>query len=51
MAQAAKIYEAMAREVEDNNCYEEYFLRGSRTGISQREHNRIQRGIRQAAAL
>jgi DNA replication protein DnaC len=50
MPQAAKVYEAMAREAENNNLsYEEYLLGVLEQEINQREHNRIQRGIRQAA--
>ncbi|MCX7843735.1 MAG: IS21-like element helper ATPase IstB [Clostridia bacterium] len=50
MPQAAKTYEAMAREAADNNLeYEEYLLGVIEQEIHQRESNRIQRGIRQAA--
>ena len=50
MPQAAKIYEAMAREAADNNLgYEEYLLGVLEQEVHQRENNRIQRGIKQAA--
>ena len=50
MPQAAKVYESMAREAVDNNLdYEEYLLGVLEQEIHQRENNRIQRGIRQAA--
>lgn len=50
MPQAAKTYESLAREAADNNlCYEEYLLGVLEQEIHQRENNRIQRGIRQAA--
>jgi DNA replication protein DnaC len=50
MPQAAKTYEALAREAADNNLsYEEYLLGVIEQEIHQRENNRIQRGIRQAA--
>lgn len=50
MPQAAKTYEALAREATDNNLsYEEYLLGVLDQEIHQRESNRIQRGIRQAA--
>jgi DNA replication protein DnaC len=50
MPQAAKVYESMAREAVDNNLdYEEYLLGVVEQEIHQRENNRIQRGIRQAA--
>ena len=49
MPQAARIYEAMAREAADNNLdYEGYLLGVLEQEIHQRESNRIQRGIRQA---
>lgn len=50
MPQAAKAYEPLAREAADNNLsYEEYLLCVLEQEIHQRENNRIQRGIRQAA--
>jgi DNA replication protein DnaC len=50
MPQAAKTYESLAREAGDNNLsYEEYLLGVLEQEIHQRENNRIQRGIRQAA--
>jgi DNA replication protein DnaC len=50
MPQAAKVYESMAREAADNNLdYEGYLLGVLEQEIHQRENNRIQRGIRQAA--
>jgi len=50
MPQATKVYESMAREAADNNLdYEEYLLGVLEQEIHQRENNRIQRGIRQAA--
>jgi len=50
MPQASKVYQSMAREAEDNNLsYEEYLLGVLEQEITQRESNRIQRGIRQAA--
>jgi DNA replication protein DnaC len=50
MPQAAKVYDSMAREAADNNLdYEEYLLGVLEQEIHQRESNRIQRGIRQAA--
>jgi DNA replication protein DnaC len=50
MPQVAKVYESMAREAADNNLdYEEYLLGVLEQEIHQRENNRIQRGIRQAA--
>lgn len=50
MPQAAKTYESLAREAADNNLgYEEYLLCVLEQEIHQRENNRIQRGIRQAA--
>jgi DNA replication protein DnaC len=50
MPQAAKVYESMAREAVDNSLdYEEYLLGVVEQEIHQRENNRIQRGIRQAA--
>ena len=50
MPQAAKVYESMALEAVDNNLdYEEYLLGVLEQEIHQRENNRIQRGIRQAA--
>jgi DNA replication protein DnaC len=50
MPQAAKTYESLAREAADNNLgYEEYLLGVLEQEIHQRENNRIQRGIRQAA--
>jgi DNA replication protein DnaC len=50
MPQAAKVYESMAREAANNNLdYEEYLLGVLEQEIHQRENNRIQRGIRQAA--
>jgi DNA replication protein DnaC len=50
MPQAAKTYESLAREAGDNNLsYEEYLLCVLEQEIHQRENNRIQRGIRQAA--
>jgi DNA replication protein DnaC len=50
MPQAAKTYESLAREAADNNlCYEEYLFGVLEQEIHQRENNRIQRGIRQAA--
>lgn len=50
MPQAAKVYESMAREAVDSNLdYEEYLLGVLEQEIHQRENNRIQRGIRQAA--
>jgi DNA replication protein DnaC len=50
MPQAAKTYESLAREATDNNLsYEEYLLGVLQQEIHQRENNRIQRGIRQAA--
>jgi len=49
MPQAAKVYLPMAREAEDNNLsYEDYLLGILEQEISQRESNRIQRGIRLA---
>jgi len=49
MPQAAKTYEALAREAADNNLdYEEYLLCVLEQEVHQRENNRIQRGIRQA---
>jgi len=49
MPQAAKTYEALAREATENNLgYEEYLLGVLEQEIRQRENNRIQRGIRQA---
>lgn len=49
MPQASKVYQSMAREAEDNNLsYEEYLLGVLEQEITQRESNRIQRGIRQA---
>lgn len=50
MSQAAKVYQAMAREAENNNLsFEQYLLGVLEQEITQRENNRIQRGIRQAA--
>lgn len=50
LAQSSKIYESMAREAEENNLsYEEYLLGVLEQEVSQRENNRIQRGIRQAS--
>ncbi|MDD4802964.1 MAG: IS21-like element helper ATPase IstB [Syntrophomonas sp.] len=50
MPQAAKVYLAMAREAENNNLsFEQYLLGVLEQEISQRENNRIHRGIRQAA--
>jgi DNA replication protein DnaC len=50
MPQAAKTYESLAREAADNNLsYEEYLLGVLEQELHQRENNRIQRGIRQAA--
>jgi DNA replication protein DnaC len=50
LSQSAKIYESMAREAEENNLsYEEYLLGILEQEVSQRENNRIQRGIRQAS--
>lgn len=50
MPQATKTYESLAREAADNNLgYEEYLLGVLEQEIHQRENNRIQRGIRQAA--
>lgn len=50
MPQASKIYQSMAREAEDNNLsYEEYLLGILEQEITQRESNRIQRGIRLAS--
>ncbi len=50
MPQAAKTYESLAREAADNNLgYEEYLLGVLEQEIHQRENNRIQRGIKQAA--
>jgi len=49
MPQAAKVYTSMAREAEDNNLsYEDYLLGILEQEITQRESNRIQRGIRLA---
>jgi DNA replication protein DnaC len=49
MPQAAKVYLPMAREAEDNNLsYEEYFLGVLEQEVTQRDSNRIQRGIRLA---
>lgn len=49
MPQAAKVYLPMAREAEDNNLgYEDYLLGILEQEITQRESNRIQRGIRLA---
>lgn len=49
MPQAAKVYLPMAREAEDNNLsYEDYLLGILEQEITQRENNRIQRGIRLA---
>jgi DNA replication protein DnaC len=49
MPQAAKVYLPMAREAEDNNLsYEDYLLGVLEQEITQRESNRIQRGIRLA---
>ena len=49
MPQASKVYQSMAREAEDNNLsYEEYLLGVLEQEITQRESNRILRGIRQA---
>jgi len=50
LSQSAKIYESMAREAEEHNLsYEEYLLGILEQEVSQRENNRIQRGIRQAS--
>jgi DNA replication protein DnaC len=50
LSKTAKIYEAMAREAEENNfSYEEYLLGVLGQEVSQRENNRIQRGIKQAS--
>jgi len=50
MPQAAKTYLSMAREAEENNLsYEQFLLGVLEQEIGQRENNRIQRGIRQAA--
>lgn len=50
MPQAARVYESIAREAADNNLeYEDYLLGVLEQEIHQRETNRIQRGIRQAA--
>ena len=50
MPQAAKIYESMAREAEDNNLnYEDYLLGVLEQEINHREQNRIHKGIKQAA--
>ena len=50
MPQAAEVYLAMAREAENNNLsYEQYLLGVLEQEISQRENNRIHRGIRQAS--
>jgi len=49
MPQASKVYQSMAREAEAHNLsYEEYLLGVLEQEITQRESNRIQRGIRQA---
>lgn len=49
MPQASKVYQSMVREAEDNNLsYEEYLLGVLEQEITQRESNRIQRGIRLA---
>lgn len=49
MPQAAKVYLPMAREAEDSNLsYEDYLLGVLEQEITQRENNRIQRGIRLA---
>ena len=49
MPQATKVYTSMAREAEDNNLsYEDYLLGVLEQEITQRESNRIQRGIRLA---
>lgn len=50
LSQSAKVYEAMARDAEENNLsYEEYLLGILEQEVSQRENNRIQRGIKQAS--
>lgn len=50
MPQAAKVYLPLAREAEDNNLsYEDYLLGVLEQEITQRESNRIQRGIRLAS--
>lgn len=50
MSQAAKIYEPMAREAEDNNLsYEDYLLGVLEQEINHREQNRIHKGIKQAS--
>jgi len=50
LAQSSKIYESMGREAEENNLsYEEYLLGVLEQEVSQRENNRIQRGIKQAS--
>ncbi|MEW6420040.1 MAG: IS21-like element helper ATPase IstB [Nitrospirota bacterium] len=50
MSQAAKIYESMAREAIENNLdYEEYLLGVLEQEITQRDNNRIKRGIIQAS--
>ena len=47
MPQASKVYRSMAREAENNNLgYEDYLLGVLEQEITQRESNRIQRGIR-----
>ena len=49
MPQAAKVYLPMSREAEDNNLsYEDYLLGILEQELTQRESNRIQRGIRLA---
>lgn len=50
MPQASKVYRSMAREAENNNLgYEDYLLGVLEQEITQRESNRIQRGIRHAS--
>jgi len=52
MPQASKVYQSMAREAENNNLsYEEYLFGVLEQEITQRESNRIERGIRQANSL
>ncbi|RYD01726.1 hypothetical protein N752_29565 [Desulforamulus aquiferis] len=49
MPQAAKVYQSMAREAQDNNLsYEQFMLGVLEQEIIHREHNRIQRRIKQA---
>ena len=50
MPQAARVYQSMAREAENNNLGHEHYLLGVlEQEIAQRESNRIQRRIHQAA--